>query len=163
MFSEHIQNLLPTYTHTSIPIIMYIHTITSTANPSMNALTKSAAFWIAPGSEVNLEVCKRYTDNVTLWTCSMYSNRHMFTSAGEPIHGRLQSLEWTGELDWWIDIFRITFRLSSQTHLPVGLYMQYINLETQLSPHWLRASNGEGQAPVLYPVWSGLLLLFDIE
>jgi len=38
---------------------------------------------------------------------------------------------WTGELDWWIDIFQITFMLSSQTHLPVGLYMQYINLETR--------------------------------
>ena len=31
--------------------------------------------------------------------------------------GRLQSVDWTGGLDWWTD----TKNLSNDTHLPVGL------------------------------------------
>ena len=34
---------------------------TSTSKPSMNALTKSAAFWMAPGSVVDLDVCSGRT------------------------------------------------------------------------------------------------------
>ena len=44
--------------------------------------------------------------------------------------GRLQSLDWTSELDWWTGLvdwtggltLKIIFMLSNETHLPVGLH-----------------------------------------